>query len=250
MKDAADRIRDILRLESHPVAVKFQEDATPPEGFRPAEKSRYCQALMRARRGESVYLTPDEITCPASARALGFKPPPEKLISGEMPAAYGLFGSPGAASRTIADMPTLEMGKYKAVALAPLAEAPFEPDVVVVEAKAEQVMWLALASMFAKGGRRTFNTGVLQATCVDATIVPFLSGEVNMSMGCYGCREATDMADDEAIIGIPGSKLPEVVASLEKLAAKAMPRVRSKAVYKMYVGEKEAPGIPAQTPGS
>jgi uncharacterized protein (DUF169 family) len=248
MKDAASRIRDILGLESHPVAVKFQDNSAPLKGFGPAEKSRYCQALMRARRGDSVYLTPDEITCPASARALGFKTPPEKLLSGEMPAAYGLFGSPGAASRTIADMPTLEMGRYKAVAVAPLEAAPFEPDVVVVEAKAEQVMWLALASMFAAGGRRTFSTGVLQATCVDATIVPFLSGEVNMSMGCYGCREATDMADDEAIIGIPGRKLPEIIASLEKLAEKAMPRVRSKAIYKMYVGEKERPDVGETAP--
>jgi uncharacterized protein (DUF169 family) len=234
MSELANVLQEILGLESCPVAVKFLENPTHLEGFGPAEKSRYCQALMRARRGESVYLTPDEITCPASARALGFKSPPEKLLSGEMPAAYGLFGSPGAASRTIADMPKLEMGKYKAVALAPLAAAPFEPDVVVVEAKAEQVMWLALASMFKEGGRRTFSTGVLQATCVDATIVPFLSGEVNMSMGCYGCREATDMAPEEAIIGIPGNKLPEIIASLEKLAEKAMPRVRSKAIYKMY----------------
>jgi len=233
----ASILQEILGLESSPVAVKFLEDPAGLQGFTLAEKSRYCQALMRARRGESVYLTPDEISCPAAARVLGFKSPPEKLLSGEMPAAYGLFGSPGAASRTIADMPKLEMGKYKAVALAPLAAAPFEPDVVVVEAKAEQVMWLALSSMFKEGGRRTFNTGVLQATCVDATIVPFLAGEVNMSMGCYGCREATDMAPEEAIIGIPGSKLPEIIASLEKLAEKAMPRVRSKAIYKMYVAQ-------------
>jgi len=230
----ASVLQEILGLESSPVAVKFLEDPADLPGFTLAEKSRYCQALMLARRGESVYLTPDEITCPASARALGFKPPPEKLISGEMPAAYGLFGSAMAASRTVGDMPLLEMGKYRAVALAPLASAPFEPDVVVVEAKAEQVMWLALASMFTVGGRRTFNTGVLQATCVDATIVPFLSGEVNMSMGCYGCREATDMAPEEAIIGIPGRKLAEVVSSLERLGEKALPRVRSKTVYEMY----------------
>ena len=239
VKDAGQRIRDILGLESYPVAVKFLTDVANLKGFRKVLKSRYCQALMRARRGESVYLTPDEITCPASARALGFKPPPEKLLSGEMPAAYGLFGSPEAASRTIGDMPLLEMGKYKAVALAPLESAPFEPDVVVVEAKVEQVMWLALASMFKEGGRRTFSTGVLQATCVDATIVPFLSGEINMGFGCYGCREATDMADDEAIIGIPGDKLAEIVSSLESLAEKAMPRVRSKAIYRMYAEEKE-----------
>jgi len=31
-----------------------------------------------------------------------------------MPAAYGLFGSADAAKHTIADMPKIQMGKYKA----------------------------------------------------------------------------------------------------------------------------------------
>jgi hypothetical protein len=75
-----------------------------------------------------------------------------------------------------------------------------------------------------------------------------------MSMGCYGCREATDMAEDEAIIGIPGNKLPEIITSLEKLAEKAMPRVRSKAIYKMYVEQKRGAAaaltldLPAEAP--
>jgi len=241
MKIFADKLSHILGLESHPVAVKFLAEVPHFEGFRKALKSRCCQALMRARRGESVYLTPEEITCPASASVLGFKPAPEKLRSGEMPAGYGIFATPEAASHTIADMPKLPMGKYKAVAVAPLSSAPYAPDVVVIEAKAEQVMWLALASMYRAGGRRAFSSGVLQATCVDATIIPFLSGEVNMSFGCYGCREATDMADDEGIIGIPGAKLAEIVSSLEGLAEKAMPRVRSKNVYEMYIRPERAP---------
>ena len=56
-----------------------------------------------------------------------------------------------------------------------------------------------------------------------------------MSFGCYGCREATDMQDNEAIIGIPGSKLQGVADSLSELAEKAISRVRSKNVYKTYM---------------
>ena len=238
MENFAQKLQDILKLESHPVAVKFCKDIPDWNGFVEAKRSRYCQALMRARRGEKVYLTPDEISCPASASALGFRESPEKLASGEMPAAFGLFGSADAAKHTIADMPKIQMGRYKAVAMSPLSLASYFPDVVVIEAKAEQIMWLALASVYNTGGRYNFSTGILQATCVDSTILPFLSGEVNMSFGCYGCREATDMQDDEAIIGIPAGKLEEIAASLSKLSEKAMPRVRSKKVYQMYT-EKE-----------
>ena len=56
-------------------------------------------------------------------------------------------------------------------------------------------MWLLLAEVNLRGGERlTGSTAVLQATCVDATIIPYLEQRLNFTMGCYGCREATDIA--------------------------------------------------------
>jgi len=52
----ADVLQKVLGLESSPVAVKFVTQPGELDGLRPAEKSRYCQALMRARRGESESL--------------------------------------------------------------------------------------------------------------------------------------------------------------------------------------------------
>jgi uncharacterized protein (DUF169 family) len=48
MKGAGERIRGILGLESHPVAVKFPAEAPNFSGFRKALKGRYCQVLMRS----------------------------------------------------------------------------------------------------------------------------------------------------------------------------------------------------------
>src|SRR4030042_5322095 len=112
-------------------------------------------------------LTPDNIACPAASWALGFKEPPATLLSGEMPYAMGIFGSPEAVKKSLGTMLRLEMGKYKMVALCPLAEAPFIPDVVVIESVPEKLMWISLASVFESGGRLTLNTAILQATCVD-----------------------------------------------------------------------------------
>ena len=97
-------------------------------------------------------------------------------------------------------------------------------------------MWIALASVRETGGRLHFSTAILQATCVDGTILPFTNQTLNVSMGCYGCREATDMAEAEAILGMPGKDLERIVAQLEQLSAKAMGRVRGKAVYKGLMG--------------
>ena len=144
----------------------------------------------------------------------------------------GIFGSPAAAKNTLDSIPRLEMGKYRMVACCPLGETPFEPDVVVLESAVEHLMWVALADVFETGGRLEFSTGILQATCVDGTIIPFLSQEIHASLGCYGCREATNLAESECVLGFPIKDLENIVNSLQKLNERAIPRVREKAIYK------------------
>jgi uncharacterized protein (DUF169 family) len=250
-REAAGAMTDILGLRWQPVAVKFVPTGRALPELEAPERRRFCQVLMEARRGEKRLLTPENVSCPAVASALGFKPLPEKLASGEMPAAFGIFASPEAGRRTIESMPRLEQGKYAALAVLPLAKAGAncEPDVVIVEGLPEQLMWLALACVHETGGRLEFSTAVLQATCVDAAILPFLTGEPNATLGCYGCREATDLAAEECVMGIPGILLHTVVANLRRLAGKAIPRVRARGAY-LHLGgmvlASEADAVPSE----
>ena len=236
---AAVVLKEVLGLTYEPIAVKFLQWRVAIDGFELPSERRYCQVLMGARGGKKLLLTKDNISCPAAAWALGFKSPPPKLSSGEMPASMGIFGSPAAAKHTLDTMPRLEMGKYKMVACCPLAEAPWQPDVVVIESLAEHLMWVTLALVFETGGRLEFNTAILQATCVDVTIVPFLTQKLNASLGCYGCREATDLAEGECVLGFPIKDLNTIVSSLTKLNDKAIPRVRGKAVYEALLSRKD-----------
>ena len=237
-KEAASVLKEILGLKYEPIAVKFLKEKTSLEGFEMPSDRRYCQVLMGAREGKKLLLSVDNISCPAAAWALGFKEPPFKLTSGEMPYAMGIFGSPKAVQNTFASMPRLEMGKYKMVACCPLGEAPFEPDIVVLESDVEHLMWVALADVFETGGRLEFSTAILQATCVDGTIMPFLKQKIHASLGCYGCREATNMTESECVIGFPFKDLERIVNSLKKLNEKAIPRVRGKVVYKALTSRK------------
>jgi len=234
LAESAATLIDRLGLTTSPVVVVFLRPGEEPEGFAEPKAIRFCQALMLARRGQQVLLTPDNIACPAAAAVLGFKPLPEKLESGEMLVGYGIFGNAVAGQCTVCSMPRLPRGEYAAVALSPLAETPFEPDVVIVEGLPEQIMWLALAERFEEGGRLEFSTAVLQATCVDGAVLPFVEQRINASFGCYGCRDATDFGPEEGVIGFPGYDLERIVAALEQLAAKAMPRVRAKTAYRAF----------------
>lgn len=236
LREAAGTLKSVLGLTSEPVAVKFLTDAQQVSGYEALPNRRYCQMIMQARRGQKVILTAENIACPAAAAAFGFKPLPPKLASGEMLAAFGIFGSPEAGKATVDSMRRLKQGEYAAVALSPLEKADYEPDVVVVEAAIEQLMWIALAARYETGGRAEFTTAILQATCEDTTVLPFLTGELNATLGCYGCREATDMGSEETVIGFPGGLLDAVVRGLHELGRKALPRVRAKGAYQRLAG--------------
>lgn len=239
LNKAANVIKEVLGLTYEPIAVKFLAGKIPPVGFELPSERRYCQVLMGAREGKKLLLTADNISCPAAAWALGFEEPPLKLSSGEMPASMGIFGSPQAAKHTLDTMPRLEMGKYQMVACCPLGQATFEPDVVVLESALEHLMWVALAKVYDTGGRLQFSTGILQATCVDGTIIPQLTQQLHASLGCYGCREATNLAESECVLGFPISDLESIVVSLQKLNTKAIPRVRGKAIYKALMSREK-----------
>jgi len=235
---AATVLKDVVGLKHEPIAVKFFENKVQLDGFETPSERRYCQILMGAREGKKCLITADNIACPAAGWALGFKEPPATLSSGEMPAKMGVFGSPQAVKNTLNSMLRLPMGKFKMVACCPLGEAPFEPDVVVLESDVEHLMWVALARLFETGGRLPLDTAILQATCVDATIIPFVYQRLNASLGCYGCREATNLADSECVLGFPVKDLEKIVTSLEKLNEKAIPRVRGKTVYKALLSRE------------
>jgi len=235
LSPSANRLRAILGLETEPVGVFLLPSgpANPAfDSFASVEGHRYCQLLMRARHGESVRIAPDALACPAAAAAFGFRPLPEGLATGKGLVGFGIVADP-ATGRTMFDgMTRLPPGSLGGIAVCPLSAAPELPDVVVVEGPPEPLMWLALADLNVAGGRRRRgDTAVLQATCVDATVIPHAEQRLNFSLGCYGCREATDMNASETILGFAGATLAGIVAALEELNLKAVARSRAKAAF-------------------
>jgi len=188
----------------------------------------FCQFLMKAREGGKLLATGNNIACANGVSALGFQPVPEKLMTGEFLAYLGTFEKE-AAKRTMEAMPRFELNKYSAIALSPLAEVDFEPDIVVIESKPEHLMWLSLAAIYQEGGRLNFSSSISNGTCVDVTVVPHLTQEINVSLGCYGCRNATSIPDENLLAGFPGNQLEAIVHSL------TMPRTRGKKAYKRLI---------------
>ena len=240
----ANRIKEILGLTTSLIGVKFlfsEEDI--PEDIKELKGHRYCQALMKARHGKHVLLDAEGIVCPAAAAAFGFKPLPEGLKTGKGLVGFGIVNEESVGKTMFEGMTTLHQGKLKALYLFPLETLTIEPDIVVVEDETEKLMWLALANLNVKGGQRVeSSTAILQATCVDATTIPYMQQKFNMSMGCYGCRDATDIGQSETVLGFPFKDFSSIAQNIEFLSQKAIPNSRGKNALAM-LKRKEAESI-------
>jgi uncharacterized protein (DUF169 family) len=223
----------ILGLSGSAVGVRLlAADAEKPAAAEQLQRHRYCQAVMKARHGQHVLLDSKGIACPAAAAAFGFKPLPEGLRNGNGLVGFGIVSDPETGRRMFANMPRLAMNSVAQLHLFPLDEALYPPDVVVIEDQVEKLMWLSLAYLNVTGGERVqSSTAVLQAACVDSTIIPYQEKRLNQGFGCYGCREATDLAPGETVLGFPGELLPALTRHVELLAQKAMPKSRAKKAW-------------------
>ncbi|HPU30610.1 MAG TPA: DUF169 domain-containing protein [Syntrophorhabdaceae bacterium] len=245
IRQAGKDMIEILGLTTSPVGVRFlRGDAAYPDGAEVLKQYRYCQALMKARHGESVILDSEGIACPAAASAFGFRNLPDGLKSGKGLVGFGIVSDEAVGKRMFEVMPHLESSEIKAIYLYPLEKAMFIPDVVVVEDEIEKLMWIALAYIHTTDGERIVSsTAILQATCVDSTIIPYLNQKLNLSYGCYGCRDATDITASETVLGFPLVMLEKIVEHLIFHSKKAIPVSRGKhALAMLREREKKTTG--------
>ena len=249
LRGKAIEIKSILNLGSSLVGVKFIWQNVPmPIGSKALSGHRYCQALMKARHGEKVTLDAEGIACPAAAAAFGFKVLPEGLKSGKGLMGFGITKEEVTGKTMFEGMTTLPQGELKAIYLFPLELSEMEPDVVIAEDETEKLMWIALAQLNAQAGKRvTSSTAILQATCVDSTVIPYIEQKLNLSFGCYGCRDATDIGNNESVLGFPFKDFHQIYDSLIHLNIKAISNSRGKNAYTM-LRKKDAEKISAIDP--
>jgi uncharacterized protein (DUF169 family) len=207
--NAARQLQDLLQLRTAPVVLAFQ-DAPPADLPRMADPAPSgCTFWKRAAAGQAFYTeAPDHYNCPIGAYTHGADLPPAqaKELRGVVETMVGLgYLRP----EEVPGIPRRQ-GKLGVVLYAPLATAPFEPEVVLVCGNAKQIMLLTEAAQAA--GAEAPLMG--RPTCAAVPTVLQTRGSA-ASLGCIGNRVYTGLADDELYFALPGKELSAVV---EKLA--------------------------------
>lgn len=203
-------LQELLGLRLSPVAIAFRESAPAnmPRIERPAPAG--CGYWRLAAEGREFYTeAADHYTCPVGAHTHGVALPRE--IAEEL---NGLV-------QTMVQMQYIKMEEiptiprrvqpFRVALYAPLAQASFDPDVVLIRGTVKQLMLAAEAAQAAgiAGGGATMG----RPTCA---ILPesLQSGMATASFGCIGNRVYTDLGDDEGYYAIPGANIAEVMNRL------------------------------------
>ncbi|HPL64832.1 MAG TPA: DUF169 domain-containing protein [Syntrophales bacterium] len=226
-KEAAEFIRNDLRLKTFPVAVKFLKSPNefPEKTRRPAaalgKKVALCQAVTMARiYGWTVGLTKDDIVCVPAALAFGFSTAADPASAMTRLLCEGAYSKDEkAAANEVSVVKKLGKDEYAAVLLAPLYRAAFEPDTIAFYGNPAQLMRLVQAWAYRAGKRVPGHFGG-KIECTEYLLAPFVDREPRIAIPGTGDRVFSMTQDDEIVFSIPGGNLGDLVQALGEVGKK------------------------------
>jgi uncharacterized protein (DUF169 family) len=206
---------DEIGMSSQPVAMAFLD--APPPGLEPlgVTQPASCSYWKEASRGRAFYtVAADHANCPVGAFTHGVALSAEQ--SRELESLVGtMIELKYLKSEEVPQIPHRQQ-PLRVAAYAPLAQATFEPDVVVFRGTARQIMLLS------ESARRA---GVFEAGSVmgrpACAMLPQAIGTASgvASLGCIGNRVYTGLADDELYLSVPGSGVRTLLEELSTIVA-------------------------------
>ena len=218
--ELGEKLKDILRLENEPVAIKWSV-REPRNIEKENEKSRFCRKLEKAMHGEIFYATSEEEECMGGSRYSGLKDKrefPANMQSGSFLVPRGVYKNICAVQRSWRDNLNVEPGIFKAVIFAPLTKADFDPDVIFVVCKANQGMEILHANAYDSGAHGLgADSGPI---CSSMAAMPYLTGKVTYGFGDVGSRQYTNLNPEDIMVSIPASELSRIVSNLEEMHTK------------------------------
>jgi len=214
------RMEQLLRLKSFPVAFKMlekKEELTQiPFLRRTQHKSTLCQLITLVRNFDwTVGADLDDFLFDACPSILGLCDNPEICKDGTFRSIVWVKTKKDA-RKYEASIPRLPLGKYQAVAMAPLVYKPFEPDIVLIYANPAQMILLINALQFEDYEVMQFFC-VGESSCSDAIVRCYDTGKPSLTIPCYGERRYGHAQDEDMVMAIPAAMLTKALAGLETL---------------------------------
>ena len=213
VKHAAAKLSELLGLRVAPVAVAFRAAAPAGVGRVAQAGPAGCAYWRSAAEGRVFYTeAADHYNCPVGSYTHGVTLPADRAR--ELEGVVGtMVGLQYIRMEEVQTLPRLT-APFGVAVYAPLADAPVDPDVVLVRGNARQIMLVAEAARAAGIGHDGPALGRPACSMIPEAM---RAARGNTSLGCIGNRVYTELGDDELYFTIPGARLDEVVLKLETI---------------------------------
>ena len=214
------RMELLMRLKSFPVAFKLLEKKEELEKIpflrRPKHKMTLCQLITLVRNSDwTVGADAEDFLGPTCPSMLGLIDTPSLYKDGTFRSIVWMKTKENG-KKAEASIPRLPLGKYEAVAMAPLVYNPFEPDIVLIYANPAQMMLLINSLQFEEYEVMQFFC-VGESSCSDAIARCYLTGKPALTIPCYGERRYGHAQDEDLVMAVPAGMMEKALRGMETL---------------------------------
>jgi uncharacterized protein (DUF169 family) len=229
LNEANDIIMEFLRLDTHPLAVKFiKSDEGVPDKARNIRdlgiKIALCQATSIARRfGWIIAVSPNDINCASGLLGFGWGEltpglnREEELVNFLVSAGY--VKDAERAKKSIEALPPLKneyTSQYSGLVISPLKSNAYESvDVILMYGNAAQLSRMIQSYVYIMGGtvKSESNVGL---SCVAEMIQPMVDKTARYVIPGRGERSLGMAGNDEVAFALPGEQLDDFLTGLQE----------------------------------
>ena len=223
MKELVAKLEGLLRLRSIPFGMKLYETVAEMEAIpkirRPKESVHTLDQIVAqaARLGWTVGITAADLVGDQCRSVVGLGGQDEKWYSGQHMVGVW-YATPVDASAHQKAMNAVPVGKYKALAVAPLASGRLDPpDIVLFYATPGAMIYFINGLQYS--GYKRFDWSVVgESACADSWGRALRTREPSLSIPCFAERRYGGVLDDEMLMALPPEQLEKAIAGMEALA--------------------------------
>jgi uncharacterized protein (DUF169 family) len=221
-KLAADLER-LLRLRAIPFGMKLFERVEDMEAIprirRPKGTLHTLDQIVAqaARLGWTVGITSADLVGDQCRAVVGLGAQDEKWYSGQHMVGVW-FATPADASAHQKAMNVVPVGRYRALAVSPLASGRFDPPDIALFYATPGAMIYFINGLQWSGYQRFDWSVVGESACADSWGRALRSRTPSLSIPCFAERRYGGVLDDEMLMALPPGEIPKAIAGMEALA--------------------------------
>jgi uncharacterized protein (DUF169 family) len=199
-----------------------EEMAAIPRIRRPTAIHTTDQIVAQAcRLGWTVGITVDDLVGAQCGAVIGLHPQDDDWLSGRRMAGVWYATLTDASAHQHA-MDVVPYGRYKAMAVSPLASGRLNPpDICLIYATPAQMI-LFINGLQWSGYHKLQWGCVGESACADSWGRALATGEPSLSIPCYAERRYGGVMEDELLMALPPRYLPKIIEGLAHLSGNGL----------------------------